>query len=58
MKQAIIFGSAAATVTTAAIFLFRQGRKKKRRSPVMTFNDLYYDNCPDGKEKTDEDHLL
>lgn len=45
MKQIIIISSAVAAITTAAIILFRQGRKKKHHSPIMTFNDLYYDNC-------------
>lgn len=46
MKQ-VIFLSVAAAFTTAAIILFRQGRKKNCNLPIMTFNDLYYDNYLD-----------
>lgn len=43
MKQAIFLSYAAVVITTAAVILFRQGRKKQR-SPIMTFKDLYADN--------------
>lgn len=43
MKQAIFLSSAAAALATAAIFLFRRGRKK--HPPIMTFRELYEDNA-------------
>lgn len=44
MKQ-VIFLSAAAVITAAAFFLFRQGRKKAPcHPPIMTFKDLYEDS--------------
>lgn len=43
MKK-VIFIIGAAIFTTTAFFLFRLGRKKKRLTPIMTFNDLYEDN--------------
>ena len=47
MKQIIILSSAVAAFTTAAFFLFQHSRKKERHLPIMTFNDLYHDNCLD-----------
>lgn len=42
MKKGLFLS--AAVFTTTAFFLFRLGRKKKRLTPIMTFNDLYEDN--------------
>lgn len=56
MKRIIIY-SAVAAVSSAAVLLFRYARKK-RHSPIMTFIELYHDNCFDERNEKSEDFIL
>lgn len=57
MKQ-IIICSAVAAATFAAVILFQYGRKKKRHLPIMTFKELYYDNCLEERNEKSENLIL
>lgn len=45
MTQTTVLGAAVtAAVMIGTVILFRQGRKKKKHLPIMTFKELYKDN--------------
>lgn len=56
MKHIIICSVIAAV--TSAVILFQYGRKKKRHLPIMTFKELYYDNCLDERNEKSENLIL
>lgn len=53
----IIICSAVAAVISAAVILFRYGRKKSHL-PIMTFKELYHDNRLDERNEKSENLIL